>query len=138
MFAKNILLTVVVGAAASYFGWELAPSAWTWTRFVGLGLAIASFLLWTLARFQLGNSLTVTAQAKQLVTSGIYSKIRHPIYVFGAGFIAGYILLLGRPLWLLIFLAFIPFLIWRIGAERRVLQAQFGKEYNAYCAQTWF
>jgi protein-S-isoprenylcysteine O-methyltransferase Ste14 len=94
--------------------------------------------MWTVARFQLGNSLTVTAQAKQLVTRGVYSKIRNPIYVFGSLFIVGYILLLDRPRWLLIFAVIIPLQIWRVRKESQVLEAKFGDEYRNYRSGTWF
>ncbi len=137
MVGKNLLLTLVAGAGAAYAGWQLAPAAWPPPRFFGLCLASAAFVLWTVARFQLGSSLAITAQAKQLVTRGLYAKIRNPIYVFGSLFIAGYILLLGRPWWLLIFVLIIPLQIWRAGKEARVLEAKFGVAYRAYRARTW-
>jgi protein-S-isoprenylcysteine O-methyltransferase Ste14 len=137
MVGKNILLTLVVGAGAAYVGWDIAPPGWSPLRIFGLCLAVVGFVLWTVARFQLGTSLTVTAQAKQLVTRGIYSKIRNPIYLFGSVFIAGYVLLLGRPRWLLIFVGLVPLQIWRMRKEASVLEAKFGEEYRAYRAGTW-
>ena len=137
MFGKNIVLTLVAAVAAAYVGWQKAPAQWNALSIFGLCLASAAFVLWTVARFHLGNSLTVTAQAKQLVTRGLYSRIRNPIYVFGSLFIAGFILLLGRPRWLLIFLLIIPLQIWRARKEARVLEAKFGEQYRAYRAQTW-
>jgi protein-S-isoprenylcysteine O-methyltransferase Ste14 len=104
----------------------------------GICLLGIGFVLWTTARFQLGRSLTVTAQAKQLVTRGLYSKIRNPIYVFGSCVIAGLILVLGRPVWLLAFLIVIPLQIWRARKESAVLEASFGEEYRRYRAGTWF
>jgi protein-S-isoprenylcysteine O-methyltransferase Ste14 len=138
MIRTNILLTLVVAGAAAYAGWELAPMTWTPVREIGLCLAVTGFVLWTVARFQLGNSLTVTAQAKQLVTHGIYSKIRNPIYVFASLFLVGYILLLERSAWLLIFVAVIPLQTWRARKEAQVLEAKFGEDYHAYRRRTWF
>ena len=137
MVGKNIVLTLVVAAAAAFMGWQQTPVEWTPVRVFGLCLATVAFVLWTVARFQLGNSLAVTAQAKQLVTGGLYSRIRNPIYVFGSLFIGGYILLLNRPSWLLIFVIVIPMQIWRAGKEARVLEAKFGEEYRAYRERTW-
>lgn len=137
MVGKHILLTLVVAAAAVYVERTQAPAAWTPVRILGLCLAAAGFVLWTVARLQLGKSFAVTAQAKQLVTRGLYSKIRNPIYIFGSLFVAGYILLLDRPRWLLIFVAVIPLQIWRARKEARVLEAKFGEEYRAYRAETW-
>ena len=104
----------------------------------GLCLMIAGFILWTVARFQLGGSFTVTAQAKRLVTRGLYSKIRNPIYLFGSWVVAGLILLRGRPMWLLIFAILIPLQIWRARNEAQVLETEFGEKYRAYHATTWF
>jgi protein-S-isoprenylcysteine O-methyltransferase Ste14 len=137
MTGRNVVLTLIVAATAAYIGWQKAPAAWTPLRVFGLCLASAAFVLWTVARFQLGSSLAVTAQAKQLVTRGLYSKIRNPIYLFGSLFIAGFILLLGRPRWLLTFLIIIPLQIWRTRKEARVLEAKFGEEYRAYRTRTW-
>ena len=87
---------------------------------------------------ELGKSLAVTAQAKKLVTSGLYSKIRNPIYVFGSCTIVGLILTVGRPIWLLVFIAIIPLQVWRTGKESSVLESAFGDEYRTYRASTWF
>jgi len=99
---------------------------------------IGGFILWTVARFELGSSLTVTAQAKQLVTRGFYSRIRNPIYFFASCTIAGLVLALGHPTWLLVFVVGIPVQIWRARKEAQVLEAKFGEAYRAYRASTWF
>ena len=138
MIAANVVLTLVVGAALGLIIWEHPPAAWGAMQVVGIVLLGIGFVLWTTARFQLGRSLTVTAQAKQLVTRGLYSKIRNPIYVFGSCVIAGLILVLGRPVWLLAFLIVIPLQIWRARKESAVLEATFGEEYRRYRAGTWF
>jgi len=138
MTGKNIVLTIIVAAAAASAGWQFLPPRWTPLNFIGLFLAAVGFLLWTTARFQLGVSFAVTAQARHLVTRGIYSRIRNPIYVFGSLFVAGFILMLGRPMWLLIFAIIIPLQIWRAGNEAKVLEEKFGEEYRAYRANTWF
>jgi protein-S-isoprenylcysteine O-methyltransferase Ste14 len=134
----NILITLIVGSAFVYTGWTHPPAIWTAVQTVGAGLAAAGFLLWTLARFELGSSLSVTAQAKQLVTRGLYSKFSNPIYYFGSLTIAGFILLFGRPLWLLIFAIIVPMQMWRTRVESRVLEEKFGEEYRTYRAKTWF
>jgi protein-S-isoprenylcysteine O-methyltransferase Ste14 len=138
MIRKHIGLTVMVGAAVGFLTWQKAPAEWTAIRIAGLCLMVAGFILWTVARFQLGASFSVTAQARQLVTKGLYSKIRNPIYVFGSCVIAGAILLFGRPVYLLIFVAIIPLQLWRASKESAVLEAAFGEEYRKYRAGTWF
>ncbi len=138
MVAKHIVLTLAAGIAAGCMAWQSAPTQWTPLRVLGLLLAMAGFVLWTIARFQLGASFAVTAQARHLVTRGLYGKIRNPIYVFGSLFVVGYILLMGRPVWLLIFVAIVPLQLWRSGKEAQVLEAAFGDEYRTYRAGTWF
>ena len=138
MIAANVVLTLVVGAALGLIIWEHPRANWGAVQMVGICLLGLGFVLWTMARFQLGKSLTVTAQAKQLVTRGLYSRIRNPTYVFGSCVIAGLILVLGRPVWLLVFLVVIPLQIWRARKEASVLEANFGEEYRSYRARTWF
>jgi len=138
MIAANVVLTLLVGAALGVVVWEHPPTAWGAMQVAGICLLGIGFVLWTTARFQLGRSLTVTAQAKQLVTRGLYSKIRNPIYVFGSCVIAGLILVMGRPMWLLVFLIVIPLQIWRARKESSVLEVAFGEEYRRYRAGTWF
>lgn len=138
MIAANIAITLVVGFALGLIIWEHPPAAWTPVQTIGSILLVAGFILWTTARFQLGKSLAVTAQAKQLVTRGLYSRIRNPIYVFGSCLVAGVILTLGRPVWLLLFVLIIPLQIWRGRKEASVLETAFGEEYRKYRASTWF
>lgn len=138
MIGKHIALTLAPAAAFAFVMWKLRPAVWTPLQTVGLCLFAVGFVLWTVARFQLGASFSVTAQARRLVTHGIYSKIRNPIYAFGSFIIAGVLLLIGRPRWLLIFVVLIPVQIWRARKESAVLEGKFGDEYRAYRASTWF
>jgi protein-S-isoprenylcysteine O-methyltransferase Ste14 len=105
---------------------------------LGLALAIATFFLWATARLQIGSSFAVKPKAKALVTRGIYSGIRNPIYIFGMLWIAGLILALGKPWWLIILLALAPMQIIRAKREARVLEAKFGDAYRAYRRRTLF
>ena len=138
MLRTHILLTLLVGTGFALSIWRFGPTPWSAVQVVGLCLLIVGFVCWTIARFQLGRSFTVSAQARQLVTRGLYSKFRNPIYVFGSLVIAGFILTIGRPEWLLVFLLIIPLQIWRARKESKVLEASFGEEYRRYRASTWF
>lgn len=137
-FVVNMLLTIAVGLAIWATLRRFPPDAWTPLQVVGACFVLIGFVFWTVARFQLGASLTLSAQAKKLVTRGIYAKFRNPIYVFGSCLIAGIILMIGRPLWLLAFVLIVPLQIWRAGKEASVLQNAFGDEYSRYRAGTWF
>lgn len=90
------------------------------------------------ARYQLGRSFAIKPEARQLVTRGIYSKIRNPIYVFGSIVIAGFALFMRRPsLWLLFFFV-VLMQIFRAHREAQVLEAAFGDDYRQYRRKTWF
>jgi len=105
---------------------------------VGLVIAAPAFVLFMLARIQLGGAFSVRAKASTLVTKGVYSRIRNPIYVFGGLLIAGFIIFAQRPQWLLIFVVVIPVQMIRVRKEERVLEAKFGDRYRDYKRKTWF
>ena len=138
MIGKHIVLTFVVGTGLFFLLRQFPLTGWGTIEIVGACLLGVGFIMWTVARFQLGSSFAVTAQARHLVTHGLYSKIRNPIYVFGSCVIAGVILVAGRPIFLLIFAAIIPLQIWRGRKEASVLEEKFGEEYRQYRAGTWF
>ncbi len=116
----------------------LWPGPWNAQRAVGSALLMMGILLVFTARFQLGRSFSVTAQARHLVTHGLYSRIRNPIYVFGTVAIGGLCLITQKPaLWLLVvFIVAVQTV--RARKEARVLEAKFGDEYRAYRSRTWF
>ena len=105
-----------------------------------IGMAIAAFgiSLWALARVQLGSSFSVGAQARRLVTHGLYSKFRNPIYLFGGIGYVGLFVALGNWIVLALFLALYTFQLGRIKREAQVLEAAFGDDYRRYRARTWF
>jgi protein-S-isoprenylcysteine O-methyltransferase Ste14 len=111
---------------------------WSRMRWIGAGMIVAGFAFWTVAHVQLGASFSARAQARKLVTHGLYSRIRNPIYVFGSIGIAGIFLFLQRPWLLLVFLALIPMQIFRARNEARVLENAFGEDYREYRKKTWF
>ncbi len=111
---------------------------WTPMRIVGAALVIPSFTLWFVARVQLGKSFSITPQARELVTHGLYSKIRNPVYLFGSLLIAGIFLYIGKPELLWLFGVLIPVQLFRIKKEEKVLQEKFGETYLQYKKNTWF
>ncbi len=114
------------------------PGPWDWQRNLGTALLFAGVAGIAVARYQLGRSFAIKAEAHQLVTHGIYSKIRNPIYVFGTVLITGFVLLIHRPvLWLLV-PAVIIMQTLRAHREARVLEAAFGDAYREYRRKTWF
>jgi len=116
----------------------LWPGRWNVQRMLGTGLLVVGTAFVLLARVQLGGSFSILPRAKKLVTRGLYSRIRNPIYTFGTVAIAGMLLILQIPkLWVLL-VVLVAIQIFRAGREARVLEARFGDEYRAYRKQTWF
>ena len=72
------------------------------------------------------------------MTTGLYSRIRNPIYLFGALMIGGIIIWTTKPLLFLIFVVLIPLQIYRSRQEERVLTEKFGESYLEYKRKTWF
>jgi protein-S-isoprenylcysteine O-methyltransferase Ste14 len=111
---------------------------WSTRYLVGLGMAIAGFALSILARVQLGQSFSIRAKARMLVTKGLYSKFRHPIYLFRGIAFLGLFIAWGKLIPLLCFLLIYPVQILRARKEEKVLEQAFGEEYRRYKAGTWF
>ena len=111
--------------------------AWTPRRIAGLIILAPSLALLVVARLQLGDAFAIQAKAQKLVTHGLYSKIRNPIYVFGGVAIAGFFLL-WNPWWLFAFAVLIPMQVIRARKEQAVLAVTFGEEYERYKQKTWF
>jgi len=107
-------------------------------RLVGIVIALPCALLLVVARVQLGSAFSVEAKADKLVRTGLYSRIRNPIYVFGGLLVIGLLLLAGRPVLLLLLLVLIPLQAVRIRREEQVLAGKFGAEYEEYKRGTWF
>lgn len=139
MTPTNILTLIVVAgglAAVVRNVWPAGPLPLY--QAVSLAVMVAAFCLFAAARIQLGTSFSVAAKAQHLVTGGVYSKIRNPIYVFGGLLLAALIVYVGRPVYLLAFVVLIPMQIVRARKESQVLEQAFGDEYRAYKARTWF
>jgi len=131
------LLIVSCGLIAAVYVGINGP--WTLRHIVGLALIALGYSGWLTARLQIREFFTARAEARGLVTTGIYSKIRNPIYVFGLPLFAGVLLYLAQPWWWLLFLVPLILLqLWRARNEARVLDAKFGDAYRQYRSKTWF
>ena len=106
--------------------------------YVGLIWMIVSLVFFTFARIQLGDSFQITAEAKRLVKTGIYKKIRHPIYLFGFTFVLGFFIFTQVFYGLIFLFALAVLQVNRIKKEEQVLIEKFGDEYVEYKKQTWF
>jgi protein-S-isoprenylcysteine O-methyltransferase Ste14 len=107
----------------------------SWLRYIGVGLCGSGIVVRLLALKKLGRQFSayVTLQDDhELVQSGIYGMIRHPLYLS---------LLLAAPGFALVFASILVwpilgvtlvFAIRRIRQEDRLLELQFGDEFREY------
>jgi len=106
------------------------------------GTAIAVVALWLFWRSHadLGRNWSVSLEVRKdhrLVTHGVYSSIRHPMYA--AIFLWSIAQALLLPNWLAGWSAFVTFATMyflRIPREERMMCEFFGKEYRDYMGQT--
>lgn len=114
------------------------PGPWDLQRYAGTVLVVMGLSGIASARYQLGKSFSLRPEAHQLVTRGVYSRIRNPIYVFGVVTVGGIVLVLHRPiLWPLV-LVIVVMQTLRARREAQVLAAAFGDAYREYRRKTWF
>lgn len=138
--AKFYAFTAVQVMGFGVLVWLLVTlkTPWNAQRYAGTALALIGATFIAMARYHLGKSFSIRPEAHELVTTGIYSRIRNPIYVFGAVLIAGVFLVLQRPsLWILLIVVVVAQTI-RAKKEARVLEAAFGDAYREYRRKTWF
>jgi protein-S-isoprenylcysteine O-methyltransferase Ste14 len=95
------------------------------------------FMLWS--RLELGKNYFVSTSMgaqlfadQQLVTSGPYAYVRHPMYI--GLMLAAWGALLIYATWTTVYFAvFAPFLLVRTRREEQALAAEFGEQWQEYC-----
>ncbi len=107
-------------------------------RWAGLALCLIGLGGVIVARATLGRSFSIRPKATELVTTGIYSRIRNPIYVASVIFIIGLLLIVRQPVVMLLLAVIVPMQIMRARREAQVLEAKFGEAYREYRRRTWF
>jgi len=127
-----------------YFGW--IPLPWTVSPQIRAGMLVAgsllyfpgmSFVLW--GRLVLGKNYFVSTgfgaqlfAGHQLVTSGPFAIVRHPMYT--GLILAALGSLLIYPTWTtLMFACFAPMITIRARREETALAAEFGEQWQEYC-----
>jgi protein-S-isoprenylcysteine O-methyltransferase Ste14 len=108
----------------------------SWTGWLGVVIITGALIIFWRAHADLGLNWSPTLEIREkheLITRGIYSVIRHPMYA------SQWIWVIAQPLLLqnwvagfLNLLVFIPFYILRVKAEEKLMLGQFGDQYRSY------
>ncbi len=138
----------------SSFGLGYIPAVWIFTDYldsfdysqnialmvIGALLLVVSLRLFRLTHKALGKMWSHSLDLReghQLVTSGIYEKVRHPMYTAFWVWAIGAAFLL--PNWIAGFSGLVGFgtlFFLRVGQEEAMMKAEFGEEYEAYMQRT--
>jgi protein-S-isoprenylcysteine O-methyltransferase Ste14 len=129
--------TYIVTGIPHFAAYRFHPlQAW-----IGVFLAAASLVMFQLTHRALGRNWSVSLDVRedhQLITEGIYRKIRHPMYSAFWLWAAAQALLL--PNWGAGFAGLVGFGILffgRIAEEERMMLEAFGSRYREYMARTY-
>jgi protein-S-isoprenylcysteine O-methyltransferase Ste14 len=117
-----------------------AYALWPVQAWLGLLFAAASLIMFQLTHRALGRNWSVSLDVReghQLITDGIYRRVRHPMYsAFWLWAVAQALLL---PNWVAGFSGILGFGILffgRIAREERIMLETFGDRYREYMART--
>jgi len=105
---------------------------------IGIIIGIPALILVITGRIQIGKAFAVMPEAKGLVKTGLYSKIRHPLYLFIDFFFLGVIIISGVPVLLVLLLILFIVQLVQSKREEKVLTDAYGDEYIKYKEQSWF
>lgn len=110
-----------------------------WLRWAGFGIGIVSVIFWTWTQLTLDTQWSAQLQLKrnhQLITTGPYARIRHPLYACIFGWCAALMLLTANWIFVGACLLSIAGLLWRVPKEEQMMIEAFGDEYKDYMKRT--
>ena len=112
----------------------------SWMGWIGAIIMIDFLVLFYICHKEIGKNWSVTLEVREdheLIQSGIYHYVRHPMYT--SFWLWGLAQALLLPNWIAGFagLAAVAWLYFsRVDKEEEMMREQFGAEYDAYCTRT--
>ncbi len=137
LFVSSMLLTIISYWFASPFLLLIYRSPFL--MLIGVVLVLVGYTGLRLAFESLGDNYSPLFDAYlpfELVTKGVYSHIRHPIYLFNLFVSLGLAVSSGSALVFLNGMISLCFVLWAIHVEERYLMQCF-PHYSVYCDCTW-
>ena len=105
---------------------------------IGVILCVAGMIFLVWGRQYLGRNWSQTVAVKkdhELVTSGPYRYVRHPMYAGGLLACVGSAIVAGGP-WIFLLVILGTLFLWRVVAEDKLMAQQFPSEYPDYKKRT--
>ena len=105
---------------------------------IGVILCAAGMVVLIWGRQYLGRNWSQTVAVKkghELVTSGPYRYVRHPMYAGGLLACVGSAIVAGGA-WIFLLVILGSLFLWRVGAEDKLMAQQFPKDYPDYQKRT--
>jgi protein-S-isoprenylcysteine O-methyltransferase Ste14 len=130
---SDIILVLVLGYLAYVYHRKFDR-----LDYFGASLIIISITTWLIARYQLGDAFSIFPQSKTIVSKGLYSKIRHPIYLSSIIASLGLCLMYKETWAYFVWLLLIILQALRAKKEEEILTRRFPEKYQAYKKSTWF
>ena len=137
--SRRFIIVLLVVMFFLWFAWFFMSlndpyrmSLHSWARYTGLEFFIIGVCLVILSHIKIRRQET-----DELVTSGIYSKIRHPMYLGFIIWIIGFPIFTNASFTRASAIIWVPQLLyWRI-SEERILEKKY-QGYQEYKRKTWF
>lgn len=110
-----------------------------WLRWAGFALGLASLGLWTWTQVALGKEWSPQLQLRDehhLVTTGPYTRVRHPLYTAMIGYGIGLALVTANWVFIVLAVVMIAGSVARLPREEQMMIERFGEEYTAYMQRT--
>ena len=98
----------------------------------------AGLVVWWAAKLTLGRYYSLTPQFQGLVTRGIYSKVRHPIYAGSCLVYVGWACVTRSKVFAGLAVVMIAVQAARMFSEEKMLLKRLGPAYAEYKRGTWF
>ncbi|HEY9760071.1 MAG TPA: isoprenylcysteine carboxylmethyltransferase family protein [Oculatellaceae cyanobacterium] len=145
MIAKDPTAIAMALSISIGFGMPLLEAALrelslqTWMTVTGITLMVIGFSLGYYANRTIADNwspIIDKTKEQKLTTGGVYSVVRHPLYLSGLLLLVGTNLFFGNSWSWLSTILVLVITLYRIPVEEKQLESRFGQEYTDYKRQT--
>jgi protein-S-isoprenylcysteine O-methyltransferase Ste14 len=110
-----------------------------WLRWTGFCVGLLWVAFWTWTQINLDTQWSAQLQLRRehhLVTTGPYTRIRHPLYTAMCGWVAALALLTANWIFVVLAVLSIAGILARVPKEEQMMLEAFGDEYKTYILRT--